>query len=80
MSNAPKKEKVPMKTNEFYSCYDRKRVECNMETVTVNKIVRETKTGKETTRYQAVGVDSQGRKLYKFIGKKDVHLYGGSSD
>lgn len=70
-----KPEKTPMKTNEFYSCYDRKRVECDMSKVTVKELVRETKTGKTTTRYQAVGLDDQGRKLYKFIGKKDLGLY-----
>ena len=73
MSDKP--AKTPMKTNEFYSCYDRKRVACDMSNVTVKELVRETKTGKTTTRYQAVGLDDQGRKLYKFIGKKDLGLY-----
>lgn len=68
-------KKPPMKANEFYSCYDRKRVECDMAAVTVKEIVKETKTGKVSTRYQAVGLDEQGRKLYKFIGKKDLDVY-----
>lgn len=73
-----KEKKTPMKANEFYSCYDRKRVECDMATVSVKEIVKETKTGKISTRYQAVGLDEQGRKLYKFIGKKDLDVYRGN--
>ena len=73
MSEKPKK--IPMSTDEFYSCYERKRVKCDMSKVTVKELVRETKTGKTTTRYQAVGLDEQGRKLYKFIGSKDLDVY-----
>ena len=72
-SMPPKKE--PMGTYVFYSMYEKKRVEVDPATVVVNTKTSTTKTGKTVTRYQAVGEDSQGRLLYKFVGAKDLHNY-----
>ena len=59
--------KTPMVENEFYSMYEKKRVLVAASSIEVRELERTSKTGKVTVRYQAVGSDAQGRKVYKFI-------------
>ena len=57
-----------MSDAEFYSMYEKKRVSVDPSKITVKEIKRTSeKTGKVSVRYQAVGEDGQGRKVYKFI-------------
>ena len=59
--------KTPMVENEFYSMYEKKRVKVDVDSIEVKELERTSKTGKVTVRYQAVGTDANGRKVYKFI-------------
>ena len=68
MSTAAKsRNKIPMGPNEFYSMRSRSRVSVDPENMEVKVLTCKTKTGKTSTRYQAIGVDSDGHKVYKFI-------------
>ena len=62
--------KTPMTENEFYSMYEKKRILVDASTIEVKDLERTSKTGKVTVRYQAVGADAQGRKVYKFINSE----------
>lgn len=66
-TGAPKK--TPMKANEFYSMYARARVVVDPATIEVKVLTRELKGGGTSQRYQAVGTDENGKKVYKFISK-----------
>lgn len=68
MSTTPPK-KPPMEPNEFYSVRIRSRVTVDPSTIEVKTLTRELKGGGTSTRYQAVGVDGDGKKVYKFISK-----------
>lgn len=61
------RNKIPMGPNEFYSMRSKSRVTVDPKDVEVKVLTRQTKTGKTSTRYQAIGVDSDGHKVYKFI-------------
>ena len=53
-----------MGPNEFYSMRSKSRVTVDPDSVKVKVL---TKMGKNSTRYQAIGVDGDGHKVYKFI-------------
>lgn len=69
MSAAAPAKKTPMQANEFYSMHARARVVVDPATIEVKVLTRELKKGGTSQRYQAVGTDENGKKVYKFISK-----------
>lgn len=68
-ATAAKPKKTPMKSNEFYSMHARARVVVDPSTIEVKVLTRELKGGGTSERYQAIGQDTNGKKVYKFISK-----------